>query len=72
MLYEVITPGSMNIPLALLPLKMDEIKKITDPIVVCCASGGRSFSACQYLSQQGITNLYDAGPWTAVDRFLQN
>lgn len=62
--------GSMNIPLDTIPTRMEEIKAINEPIVLCCASGGRSYAAYQYLSQQGLSNLHDAGPWTAVDNFI--
>lgn len=64
--------GSLNIPLDSIPQRLEEIKDITAPIVICCASGGRSFAACQYLSQQGLSNIHDAGPWTAVSDFICN
>jgi phage shock protein E len=55
--------GAVNIPLHLLPLKLDEIKKMKSPIVVCCAAGARSYSACGLLFDNGIRELYDAGAW---------
>ncbi len=58
--------GSINIPLDKLPQKIKEIQEINEPILVCCASGVRSMSACQYLRQNGIDNVSDAGSWFNV------
>ncbi len=64
--------GSINIPLDTIPHRLEEIKNFKTPLVLCCASGGRSFAACQYLSQQGLTDLYDGGPWHNVNQALNN
>ncbi|TRX66517.1 rhodanese-like domain-containing protein [Carboxylicivirga sp. M1479] len=65
-------PGSINIPLDTIPNRLAEIKEIGKPLIVCCASGARSNSACGYLYQNGVTELYDGGPWTAVNSQLNN
>ena len=57
--------GSLNIPLHELPSRMEVIKALKAPLILCCASGGRSNQAYRYLSQLGISCV-DAGPWTNV------
>ena len=54
--------GSKNIPLQNIEQKINEIKKYNKPVIVCCASGMRSASACSMLKKQGIES-YDAGSW---------
>ena len=61
--------GSINIPLPELPQRIDELKSLTTPLVLCCASGGRSGQAQRYLAQQGI-ECYNAGSWLDVN-YLQ-
>ena len=56
-------PGSKNIPLDLLPGKIDELKKLNKTIITVCRSGARSSSAKDMLLKAGI-NAYDAGAWT--------
>lgn len=53
--------GSINIPVDQIPERIDEIKAMSQPIVVYCLSGGRSSSALQYLKQNGINEVYNAG-----------
>ncbi len=65
-------PGSINIPLDTIPHRLSEIKQLEAPLIICCESGGRSYAACGYLSQNGISNLYDGGPWTVVNAHLKN
>jgi len=55
--------GAVNIPLDQLETKFNKIRSYQKPIVLCCASGMRSGRAKTILTQQGITNLYDAGSW---------
>lgn len=58
-------PGSYNIPLCELPQKVDEVKAMQQPLVLVCASGGRSGQAFQYLSAQGI-KCVNGGSWLGV------
>lgn len=60
--------GSINIPLQEIERRMDEIKNLKQPLVLCCASGGRSGQATQYLTQQGI-ECYNAGSWLDVNYY---
>ena len=64
--------GSVNIPLNTIHERVDELLAIEQPIVVCCASGGRSFTAYQFLTSKGISNIHDGGSWLNVVRLLQN
>jgi phage shock protein E len=54
--------GSVNIPLNTLPNKIDKLDKNT-PLILCCASGMRSSSACGLLKKNGFTQVYNAGSW---------
>lgn len=58
--------GSINIPLDELVERIDEIKVMSEPIVLCCASGGRSGQATNYLKSLGI-NCENGGSWLAVN-----
>ncbi|MCC6703059.1 MAG: rhodanese-like domain-containing protein [Fluviicola sp.] len=57
---------SINIPLNELPNRMDEIKAITQPIILCCASGNRSGQAAYFLQSQGI-ECENGGSWLDVN-----
>lgn len=60
--------GSINIPLQEIPQRIDELKSLQQPLVLCCASGGRSAHATQFLLQQGIT-CYNGGSWLQVNNY---
>ena len=60
--------GSINVPLQEIPKRMEELKSLTNPLVLCCASGGRSGQAHQYLAQQGI-KCYNGGSWLDVNYY---
>ena len=62
--------GSINIPLNEVAERIEEIKNLRMPLVLCCASGNRSGQAQRYLSQSGI-ECYHAGPWSEVS-YLQS
>lgn len=64
--------GSVNIPLDTISGRLDEIVAIKEPIILCCASGGRSNSAYQYLRSNGCSNIEDGGPWFQVAEQLKN
>lgn len=50
--------GSQNIPLGMLPQKLDELEELKDQeIIVHCKGGGRSSSAKAFLTQQGFTKV---------------
>ncbi|GLH73901.1 hypothetical protein GETHLI_24030 [Geothrix limicola] len=58
-------PGSLNLPLHLLPVLAQERLPSDRPLLVCCASGARSAQAVQYLMRRGY-EAHDLGPWTLL------
>ena len=58
--------GSINIPLQEITKRIDELKKLKQPLVLCCASGNRSGQAFEYLAQEGI-ECYNGGSWLDVN-----
>jgi len=54
--------GAVNIPLQELETRLEEIKSLNSPLVLCCASGTRSAIAENMLSKAGI-ECYNAGSW---------
>lgn len=62
--------GSINIPLDEIQERLDEIKSISDPIVLCCASGARSGYATSFLRNMGI-DCVNGGSWMEVQYQLQ-
>lgn len=62
--------GSVNIPLNEIPQRVQEIKSMKQPIVLCCASGGRSGQATAFLQQHGI-NCENGGSWLDVNYEFQ-
>ncbi|TSA85535.1 rhodanese-like domain-containing protein [Deinococcus detaillensis] len=47
-------PGARNIPLGKLP---GQLGGLHGPVIVVCASGGRSANAAQYLAENGVQNV---------------
>lgn len=62
--------GSVNIPLNEIPGNLEALKSMS-PVVLCCASGGRSHQAYMYLLQKGI-ECCDAGSWLNVNNIKNN
>jgi len=62
--------GSINIPLQEISERIDEIKSLPQPVVLCCASGVRSQQAATFLQSLGI-NCSNAGSWLDIDPKLQ-
>ena len=58
--------GSTNIPLGQVPNKIEEFKAMKKPLVLCCASGGRSGQAVQFLEANGVEEIYNGGGWNMV------
>jgi phage shock protein E len=59
---------SINIPLQEIQQRLGEIKKLKTPLVLCCASGGRSAMATDFLSSQGVECL-NGGSWLNVNYY---
>lgn len=59
---------SINIALNEIPARIEELKKLKAPLILCCASGNRSGQAQHYLSQLGI-ECYNGGSWLEVNYY---
>ncbi|WP_367757790.1 rhodanese-like domain-containing protein [Flavobacterium sp. WC2430] len=59
---------SINIALNEIPERIEEIKKLKAPLILCCASGNRSGQAQHFLSQHGI-ECYNGGSWLEVNYY---
>ena len=54
--------GARHITLGQLATRLSEIEKFKErPIIVCCASGNRSASACGQLKKEGFAKVYSLG-----------
>lgn len=62
--------GAINIPLATVPLKINEIKEMQGPKIIFCRSGGRSGQACAFLSQNGLDDIYNGGGFADVQYMI--
>lgn len=58
--------GSLNIPLNEIPTRIEELKDMQEPLILCCASGNRSGQAENFLSRQGI-DCVNGGGWLEVN-----
>ena len=63
--------GSINIPLQELVDREVEVMVLEQPIMFCCASGGRSGQATQYFKSKGL-NCENGGGWMDVNEMLNN
>jgi rhodanese-related sulfurtransferase len=57
---------SINVPLQEIQQRLNELKQLKTPLILCCASGGRSAVATQFLSSQGI-ECVNGGSWLNVN-----
>lgn len=57
---------SINIPLLELEQRLEEIKALSQPIILCCASGNRSEQAADFLKSHGI-DCENGGSWLRVN-----
>lgn len=53
-----IIPGSEGLPMHIIPLRMNELKR-DEKLIMVCRSGARSAQACMYLQQQGYDNVFN-------------
>jgi len=60
--------GSINIPLQEIQQRIDELKSLKQPLILCCASGNRSGQATHFLSQLGI-ECCNGGSWLDVNYY---
>ena len=64
-------PGSINIPLNEVPERVEELRALPTPLVLCCRSGNRSENAMRYLQQLGFTDVQNGGSWQDVLRTIE-
>jgi phage shock protein E len=62
--------GSVNIPLQEVPSRLAELRAMSRPLVLCCASGNRSGQALLYLKNQGLDDVYNGGSWLDLNYFV--
>lgn len=62
--------GSINIPLQQIQQRLDEIKSMQQPIILCCASGNRSGQAANFLKSCGV-DCENGGSWMEVNYINQ-
>ena len=58
--------GSINIPLHDVPEKIEDFKQLSQPVILCCASGNRSGQATSFLNSHGV-ECYNGGGWMQVN-----
>ncbi|MDQ3141441.1 MAG: rhodanese-like domain-containing protein [Bacteroidota bacterium] len=58
--------GSINIPLQEIQQRLEEIKTLRQPIILCCASGNRSGQAAAFLKNCDI-ECENGGVWMDVN-----
>lgn len=58
--------GAVNVPLNEIPLRLEELKEMKSPLILCCASGNRSGQATNYLGRQGV-DCINGGSWLDVN-----
>jgi phage shock protein E len=61
--------GAKNIPLDTVFSKVEEIKKLNKPVIVCCRSGMRSAQANSILKNSGI-DCMNGGGWQSLESKL--
>lgn len=62
---------SKNIPLNEIPDRLEELRELPSPLILCCASGMRSQHAEEYLKKQKI-NCVNAGSWLDINYLKYN
>ena len=63
---EVAVPGAVNIPLDTVPANLEKFKEAKGAVVVFCRSGARSENAKNWLLQNGVKDVHNAGGYPAV------
>ncbi|WP_281615599.1 rhodanese-like domain-containing protein [Flammeovirga sp. SubArs3] len=58
--------GAVNIPVNDVQRRMDEVKNLGSPLIVCCLSGGRAGVAKALIEAAGVKEVYNAGGWESL------
>lgn len=64
--------GSVNIPVEKISNNAAKLKAKNKPIITCCASGSRSAMAKSVLKGNGISEVYNGGPWFRLKSKITN
>jgi len=62
--------GSTNIPLDTVPHELEKLKGFGQPLILCCASGGRSGQATEFLKANGFEDVHNGGGWREVKEVM--
>ena len=54
-------PGALNIPLDEVPVRWEEFKSMSRPLILFCRSGNRSGQAIMFLASKGIEDVMNGG-----------
>ncbi len=60
--------GSRNVPLNEVAYRLEELKGLPTPLILCCASGNRSGQAEGFLMSNGV-NCVNGGSWMTVNYY---
>lgn len=60
--------NAINIPLQEITSRVDELKNLNLPLILCCASGNRSGQAHNYLLHQGVECI-NGGSWLDINYY---
>ena len=63
--------GSINIPLQQVVEREKEIMKFKEPVLFCCASGGRSGQATNYFKAKGL-ECENGGGWMQANAIVNS
>ena len=63
--------GSINVPLSTIRDRIADIKEMNQPIILCCASGGRSGQATAFLKQEGVV-CENGGGWMQLNGLVNS
>ncbi len=58
--------GSKNIPLTEVSNRLEELRELPGPLILCCASGMRSQKVERYLKEQNI-DCINGGSWLDIN-----
>lgn len=62
--------GSINVAVDQLANNLHKFTNKNNPIITCCASGGRSGMAKRILESNGYNNVHNGGGWTSLNNKL--
>lgn len=62
--------GSVNIPMYEVTGRLEEIRRLKHPLVICCASGNRSSQVISFLSSRGLPEIYNGGSWKDIENII--